>query len=205
MTQLCVSMPALRAPDGARLMADALASAKVAAVVIMPGPDGAIAPEAALPMIAIAQKAGTAALIYGDAQLARTLRADGVHLPPNLDIGATAEEAREILGQNGIVGADAGISRHDAMLLGEMSIDYVAFGAGANGDDVEGRHELVAWWAEIFEVPVVAFDVRDAADAADLAAAAADFVSVPLNGQGDAASLSACAEAIAAVIAAPTA
>ena len=70
-----------------------------------------------------------AALIADDAQLARTLRADGVHLGITKEPAGAYAEARSILGPRGIVGVDPGISRHDAMTLAEDGADYLAFGA----------------------------------------------------------------------------
>jgi thiamine-phosphate pyrophosphorylase len=184
MTQLCLTIPALSPPEGVRLLSDALAVAKIAAVIIVPvDAGGAIAPAAALPIIAAAQKAGAAVLIHGDAHLARTLKADGVHLPWSLDVRALAEDAREILGQGGIVGAEAGTSRHSAMELGEFGVDYVAFASALQSDGGETgdvRHDLVSWWADIFEVPVVALGVLGSDDAVALAEAQAEFVGVTL-------------------------
>ncbi len=138
------------------------------------------------PLITIAQEIGIAALIEADAHLARALGTDGVHLPWSKDPAATYVDAREILGPDGIVGVDAGRSRHDAMSLGEQGADYVGFGIPAHVTDRETaaarRLDLVQWWAEIFEVPVVAFDVATADEAADLASAGADFVAVRVPG-----------------------
>ena len=106
-----------------------------------------------------------AALIEGDAQLARTLRADGVHLPWSKDTAARYGEAREMLGTRYIVGIDVGRSRHDAMTLAEEGADYIGFGIPPHVEDRSAaaarRLELVSWWSEIFEVPCVAFDVDD--------------------------------------------
>jgi thiamine-phosphate pyrophosphorylase len=143
---------------------------------------GSLTPAAARPLVELAQKKDVAALIDGDAQLARTLRADGVHLPWSKDIAARYAEAREILGTRYIVGVDVGRSRHDAMSLAEDGADYVAFGIPPHVEDrasaAERRLELIGWWSEIFEVPCVAFDVEDAEDAAALAAAGADFIAI---------------------------
>jgi thiamine-phosphate pyrophosphorylase len=39
---------------------------------------------------------------------------------------------------------------------------------------------MIAWWAPLFEVPCVAFDVETGEEAARLAAAGADFLAVAL-------------------------
>lgn len=159
----------------------ALAAAPVASVLIVPTRGVALDAAAARPLVEAAQSAGAAALILNDVRLARALRADGVHLASAGDLEAAYAEAREVLG-HGIVGVDAGGSRHDAMTLAEAGADYVAFGAlPLDGEEARVRRdEMAAWWAEIFEVPCVAFDVETAAEAEALAAAGADFVAVRL-------------------------
>ncbi|MDX2308158.1 MAG: thiamine phosphate synthase [Hyphomicrobium sp.] len=135
-------------------------------------------------LVATAQRKGAAALVSDDADLARIVKADGVHLRASDDIAARYKAARESLGQRFIVGADAGRSRHDAMQLGEEGADYVAFGIPAHVGDRETarerREDLVGWWSEIFEVPCVAFDVDMAGDARALADAGADFIAIRL-------------------------
>jgi thiamine-phosphate pyrophosphorylase len=141
------------------------------------------------PLVDLAQARGVSALVEADAALSRALRADGVHLPWSKDIVARYEEAREILGGRFIVGADAGRLRDDAMTLGEAGADYVGFGIPAHVEDRETARarqlDLVAWWAELFEPPCVAFDVETIADAARLARSGADFVALkaPLTGE----------------------
>ncbi len=71
------------------------------------------------------------------------------------------------------------------MTFGEMNADYVAFGVPAFVKDRETAFErqldLIAWWAEIFEVPCVAMDVASVDQAAVLADAGADFVCLTLS------------------------
>ena len=113
------------------------------------------------------------------------LRADGVHLTRDAEIGKRYAEARDVLGTRYIVGAMTGASRHDAMELAEAGADYIGFDLdnSAGGDDAARmlRLERVGWWAEIFEVPCVAFDARDVADAHELRRAGADFVGLHLR------------------------
>ena len=167
----------------ARLQA-ALDAAPIASVLIRPAAGASLDAGSTKPMIDLAQKGNAAALLAGDAQLARTLRADGVHLDAGKDLAATYEQARGILGDRGIVGVDVGISRHDAMTLAEAGADYIAFGAPSHLNDRDKgrarRDELVAWWAEIFEVPCVAFDVETGEEAERLTRAGAEFVAVQL-------------------------
>jgi thiamine-phosphate pyrophosphorylase len=165
-------------PRALEQLAVAFEAADIASVIIE-----ADTAEAAKPLIAAAQKAGAAALLVGNAQLARALKADGVHLPAG-STEADYEEARNILGQRFIVGADAGRSRDAAMRFGEAGVEYVGFGIPefvGDTDSARARQlDLVEWWAEIFEVPCVAFDIAAASDAAALASAGADFVAVRL-------------------------
>ncbi len=159
-----------------------LDAAGAATLLIAAREGGALTAADARPLVELAQKKDIAALIEGDAQLARTLRADGVHLPWSKDIAARYAEAREILGTRYIVGVDVGRSRHDAMGLAEDGADYIAFGIPPHVEDrasaAERRLELIFWWSEIFEVPCVAFDVDSVEDATALAAAGADFVAM---------------------------
>ena len=165
-----------------------LASAPIAALLI--AADGSsLDAGRAKPLVDLAQARGIAALIEADAALARTLRADGVHLPWSKDIVARYREAREILGGRFIVGADAGRLRDDAMSLGEAGADYVGFGIPAHVEDRQSARarqlELVAWWAEIFEPPCVAFDVDTVEDGARLARRGADFVALKAPAGGE--------------------
>jgi thiamine-phosphate pyrophosphorylase len=188
MPQLCVVFAATDEAAGVHRLAKALDQAHLACVVIA-GPDGHSAPDAAQarPLIALCQERDVAALVWQDASLARTLKADGVHLPWSRTLAQDYGAAREILDSRAVVGVDAGRSRHDAMTLGEAGASYVGFGAPAALKDLESARErragLVAWWSEIFEIPCVAFDVEDA-DAA-VALAEADFLSVHVASDDD--------------------
>jgi thiamine-phosphate pyrophosphorylase len=155
-------------------------------VILIPSADCALDATTVLPLVAMTQKAGAAALIAGDARLARTVKADGVHL----GVGESYAEARETVGRGAIVGGDAGGSRHDAMELGEAGADYVAFGVpGHDAESVtldeedarELRLELIDWWSEIFEPPCLALDVVSPDEARALADVGADFIAVTLR------------------------
>jgi thiamine-phosphate pyrophosphorylase len=94
---------------------------------------------------------------------------DGVHL---LDGARTVRHARKELGEDAIVGAFCGTSRHDGMSAGESGADYVSFGpvqASALGDGSFVETELFQWWSEVIEVPVVAEGALDVGMVAKLA------------------------------------
>jgi thiamine-phosphate pyrophosphorylase len=160
----------------------AAAAADVACCLVVPA-GAATNAAAAKPIVETAQRAGIAALLQ-DADLALALRADGVHLGPGRDLAAAYAAARQTLGREAIVGADVGLSRHNAMSLAEAGADYVAFGAPAHLTDRararQRRDDLVTWWGEIFEVPCVALDVEMPAEAERLARAGANFIAVRL-------------------------
>ena len=181
--QLCLVIETTGAAADDALTA-ALGAASVASVLFTASAGGKVEPAIVTRLVAAVQDQGVAALVEADARLARTLKADGVHLPWSKSPLPVYAEAREILGARAVVGADAGSSRHDAMQLGEAGADYIGFGIPRHVEDrvaaAARRLELVAWWSEIFEVPVVAFDVESAAEAAALATAGVDFIAAHL-------------------------
>jgi thiamine-phosphate pyrophosphorylase len=81
---------------------------------------------------------------------------DGVHLT---DAARAVRKARKQLGNDAIVGAFCGTSRHDGMTAGEAGADYVSFGpvgASALSDGDQADFEIFEWWSQMIEVPVVA-------------------------------------------------
>lgn len=156
----------------------------IASLLIRPRSGASLDASVAKDLVAVAQKRGVAALIADDANLARLLRADGVHLPWSKDIVQRSKDAREILGERYSIGADAGRSRDDAMSLGELGADYVAFGIPPHVEDratAEHRQrDLISWWSKIFQISCVAFDIATPGHAKDLADDGADFICVEL-------------------------
>ena len=114
-------------------------------------------------MINIGQGAGCAVLLEDDVALARRLGADGVHVTGGAEDVAAA---LAVLKPDMIVGAGPVGSRHDAMTMGELGVDYLFFGSG----------ELAQWWAETFEIPAVLS--LPAATAEDADARGAEFAAL---------------------------
>ena len=132
------------------------------------------------PLLRPARDADCALLIENDARLAARLGADGVHVA---GAGEDLAEAIKSLKPERIVGAGSLRTRDEAMTAGEMGADYVMFGEPHGGAQTMGLASLmslterVAWWAEIFETPCVAYADTIAAAGA-LADAGADFVAL---------------------------
>lgn len=175
-------------PAASDRLAAALAGAAPASLLLVPQKGKTLDAQSVLPLIAMAQAQGIAVMLADDAQLVRTVKADGCHLTWTKGLEARATEAREILGTRYMLGVDVGRSRHDAMELGEAGADYIAFGIPPHVEDrataAERQAELIEWWGTIFEVPCVAFDVETAEDAERLAALGADFVAVRIPAGG---------------------
>ncbi len=89
-------------------------------------------------------------------RMVRALGLDGVHLEnPRLSV----RDIRRDLGEDAIIGAFAGASRHQGMVLAEAGADYVGLGpvtASALGDGTIADADLFEWWAEVIETPSVA-------------------------------------------------
>jgi thiamine-phosphate pyrophosphorylase len=65
-----------------------------------------------------------------------------------------------------IVGAGAVLSRHDAMVKGELGPDYIMFGPLSDATRAETR-DMAVLWAETMEVPSVLSDPAVTAATAD--------------------------------------
>ncbi|HEX5958489.1 MAG TPA: thiamine phosphate synthase [Hyphomicrobiaceae bacterium] len=165
-------------------LAAVLSAAQLAAVLIAPAHGQQLQAAAVRPLVERARQAGATVLIRDDAHLARAVSADGVHLAAQDEPRAPYDAARGVVGRDALVGAEAGISRHTAMVLAEAGADYVSFGAPPHLKDRDKgrlrREELVRWWSPLFEVPCVAFDVETPGEAAALATAGADLIAVTL-------------------------
>jgi thiamine-phosphate pyrophosphorylase len=178
----------------------ALAAADIAAVLLRLAPAGeselirrvkALAP--------VVQRSGAALVLDGHADIVARAGADGAHLT---GINAV-NDAIESLKPDRIVGAGGMNTRHDSMLAAEADADYVLFGE----PDITGQRpnfgaieDRVAWWAEVFQPPCVAY-AANLEEVGALAAAGADFVAVGdciwSDARGPAAAIADAAERLA--------
>jgi thiamine-phosphate pyrophosphorylase len=161
----------------ANLLSAASAAGDIAAVIarFSPASDSELS-AGAHALLPVVQEQNIAFLLQGRADLVVKIGADGAHLS-----GMQAlRDALPILKPKLIAGAGGLVTRDDAMSAGEAGADYVMFGepdTAGKSPSLQAIVERVAWWAEIFEVPCVAF-AETADQAAELARAGADFIAL---------------------------
>jgi len=165
-------------PAFAPRFAAALAAGDVASALVRVAPEAlGDAKRIAERMIEAAAAYDAAILVEGEPRLAARVGADGAHVA---GVGDALADALASLHPERIVGAGGLRLRDDAMAAGEAGADYVMFGEprpDGFAPPLAETIERVAWWAEIFETPCVAF--AGALDAvAPLRDAGADFVAL---------------------------
>jgi len=191
-----------------RTLAAALDAGDVAALQIRlkDAPDDVIA--AAVEVLGVIARSRDVAVILNDRpDLAAKLGCNGVHVGQS---DATCAEARRIMGKDAMIGVTCHDSRHLAMEAAEAGADYVAFGAffPTTTKDVTAQAdpEILSIWQETMSLPCVAIGGITADNAAELAAAGADFLAVSAgvwaHPDGPAAAVKALSAAIAEGLAA---
>ena len=156
---------------------DLLAKADVAAVLLRLKP---VDPRSLISRVKVLapaiQESGAALLLDGHFELAARSGADGAHLT-----GIEAmQEALPTLKPDRIAGVGGLSTRHDSMIAGEASADYVLFGepdARGQRPSADAVADRLQWWAELFEPPCVGF-AASREEAYEFAGAGADFVLV---------------------------
>lgn len=127
----------------------------------------------------VAQQRDVAFILNDRPDLAAATGCDGVHVGQE---DASYAQARQLVGDNAIVGVTCHDSRHLAMEAAEQGADYVAFGAffptATKEAKTRAAPEILAWWSGLMEVPCVAIGGITAENAAPLVAAGADFLAV---------------------------
>lgn len=126
----------------------------------------------------VAQSRNVAFLLNDRPDLAAASGCDGVHIGQQ---DMPYRQARKLIG-DGMIGVTCHDSRHFAIEAAEAGADYVAFGAFFPSLTKEppamAEIPLLAWWAEMMEVPCVAIGGITAENCAPLVRAGADFLAV---------------------------
>ena len=167
----------------------ALEAGDIAAVLLrLAAGDERALVERAKAIVARVARRDVAVLLDGHPDIAARAGADGAHLTGIESFTA----ALAVLKPDRIAGAGGLDSRHDAMLAAETGADYVMFGEPpppfppprAGEDKSGGRRmpfdeleERLTWWAELLELPCVAY-AADPDEVGPLARTGADFVAL---------------------------
>jgi len=127
----------------------------------------------------VAQARDVAFIMNDRPDLAVETGCDGVHIG---QLDASYEDARKLIGPDGIVGVTCHASRDLAMQAAEKGANYVAFGAFyTSGTKLPKYHadpDILTWWQEMMEIPCVAIGGITVDNSPVLIEAGADFLSV---------------------------
>ena len=178
--QLYVLTPPALPEQFADQLAAALDAAEVAALQLRLKDTDDDAVRRAVDLVRpIAHERGVALILNDRPDLAVQTGCDGAHvgsqdMPP--------AEARKLMGPRMQLGVSCYDSRDLALLAGEAGADYVAFGAFFPSVTKEPRTQadtdLLTWWSELMEPPVVAIGGITAANCPPLVRAGANFLAV---------------------------
>ena len=127
----------------------------------------------------VAQARDVAFIMNDRPDLAVETGCDGVHVG---QLDASYEDARNLVGPDGIVGVTCHASRDFAMQAAEKGANYVAFGAfytsGTKTPKYHADPDILTWWQEMMEIPCVAIGGITVDNSPVLIEAGADFLSV---------------------------
>ena len=127
----------------------------------------------------IAQERDVAFLVNDDPELAAQTGCDGVHVGQD---DANCTEARQIVGDDAIVGVTCLDSRDLAMTAADQGADYVAFGAfyptATKASQGHPSPQILSNWSLFTTVPCVAIGGITPSNCAPLVQSGADFLAV---------------------------
>ncbi len=177
-TRLILVTPVIEdAVDFAPLLEQACRAGDVAAVILNVATDDEVIALSTIRIISThLEGTGAVLLLANQPSLVEAAGADGAHFS-DLDRLQTTRTNLAAGRLSGVAGLQ---SRHDAMVASELGVDYVMFGEpDANGKrpGLSALVERVSWWAEIFQVPCIAF-AGSLSEAQQLAQARADFIAL---------------------------
>jgi thiamine-phosphate pyrophosphorylase len=159
------------------VLAAAMAAGDVAAVLLrLAAADERTQINHAKALTPIVQDKDAALLLGGHAELVARAGADGVH---TTGIAAFSDAIAQLKPER-IVGVGGLTTRHDAMTAAETGADYLMFGEpDTTGErpSFEAIEDRVAWWAEVFEAPCIAY-AASMDEIAPLVKAGADFIAL---------------------------
>ena len=163
----------------AELLAAALDEGNVACVQLRLKDSDEIVSRVADKLMEVTKNRDIAFVLNDNPSLAARLGCDGVHIGQN---DTPYLEARNLVGDDFIVGVTCHNSKHLAMEASEAGADYVAFGAFYVSSTKERVHtaepNILEVWSQITNVPCVAIGGITPDNCQPLIEAGADFIAV---------------------------
>ena len=127
----------------------------------------------------VCHRFGIPLIVNDRPDIAATTGADGVHIGQQ-DTGY--DEARQLLGDDAIIGVTCHASRDLAIEAGDRGADYVAFGAFFPSVSKEAKHhatpEILEFWSQMTVVPCVAIGGITSENCGQLIDAGANYLAV---------------------------
>lgn len=176
--QLYLILPSETNRDAVLSFAQGGGFGAIACAVLQSGPDGELERGYVEQLLRLAHDANIPLLLENDISAAADLGVDGVHISADEELYL---QARKALGDDAIIGAHCGLSRHDGLTFAELGADYVAFKGTPGPEQGESEaqlEEIITWWSQTVTVPCIAWDIFDAHAAKRLAGLGADFVAL---------------------------
>ena len=157
----------------------ALEGGDIASLLIsMPDANEGDLQAAAKRLVPLAQASEVAVLIENNTQIMGRSGADGLHVSGS---DKELEEAMQTFPEERIIG-HAGIkTRHEAMTVASMGVDYMFFGLLSLTQEEEPHRKSLdygSWWAEVFETPCVVLAGTSVSSVDTAAQTGAEFVAV---------------------------
>ena len=149
-----------------------------------PPADEAVIAQAIEVLMPVCHRHEVAFILNDSPELAARYGTDGVHLGQE---DGSIVAAREVMGEEAVIGVSCHDSRHLAMEAAEQGADYVAFGAFFPTTSKTPQSlakwgtptpEMIDWWATYTTVPCVAIGGITPENGQPLIEAGADFLAV---------------------------
>ena len=157
----------------------ALEGGDIASLLIsMPGANEGDLQAAAKRLVPLAQAKDVAVLVENNTQIMGRSGADGLHVTGS---DKDLEEVLENFQEDKIIGHAGVKTRHDAMVIASMGVDYMFFGLlSLDQDEAPHKKSLnyASWWAEVFETPCVVLGGASLSTLDQAAQTGAEFVAL---------------------------
>ncbi|WP_057461995.1 thiamine phosphate synthase [Pseudovibrio sp. POLY-S9] len=174
-----VTPPTFDLDEFERQLNQALEGGDIASLLIsMPDANESDLQAAAKRLVPLAQAKEVAVLIENNTQIMGRSGADGLHVSGS---DKDLEEAMQSFSEDRIIG-HAGIkTRHEAMTVASMGVDYMFFGLLSLNQEEEPHRKSLDyghWWSEVFETPCVILAGTSVSSVDTAAQTGAEFVAV---------------------------